>query len=60
MMYCTSYKKLKIFFYIPPSSSESDMNVSCILSGAMTLYFSSETDEGTALVTFFKASTTLM
>ena len=25
----------------PPSSSESDMNVSCIDSGAKTLYFSS-------------------
>lgn len=27
--------------YLPPSSSESDIKVSCIASGATTLYFSS-------------------
>ena len=33
--------KFKIFPLLPPSSSESDINVSCMDSGAKTLYFSS-------------------
>ena len=33
--------KVLEFFCLPPSSSESDMNVSCMDSGAKTLYFSS-------------------
>lgn len=33
--------KIILTNYLPPSSSESDMKVSCISSGACTLYFSS-------------------
>jgi hypothetical protein len=49
---------------LPPSSSESDMKVSCIVSGATTRYFSSAPDvtlvgmEGS--VTTLSVSTTLM
>ena len=45
---------------LPPSSSLSDMNVSCIDSGATTLYFSSADPGGEigASVTFFNVSTT--
>lgn len=60
--------KLKIFDLLifkrdPPSSSESDMNVSCIASGATTRYFSSVIDVDIAtseLVTGFNESKTLM
>jgi hypothetical protein len=49
---------------LPPSSSESDMKISCIVSGATTRYFSSAPDatlvgmDGS--VTTLSVSTTLM
>ena len=51
-------------FHLPPSSSESDMNVSCIDSGASTLYFSSTVVVvvvvTTVSVTTFRVSTSEM
>lgn len=50
--------------YLPPSSSESLINVSCIVSGATTLYFSSVTVVVVVVtivsVTIFNVSTTDM
>ena len=37
-------KQMSMLLKYKPSSSESDMNVSCIASGATTLYFSSVID----------------
>jgi len=49
---------------LPPSSSESDINVSCIDSGAITLYFSSIVLVVVVVIvvseTTFNVSTTLM
>lgn len=46
---------------LPPSSSESDMNVSCMASGATTRYFSSEIiGVVDGFVTTFSVSITLM
>lgn len=48
---------------LPPSSSESDMNASCMASGATTRYFSSVKDVcigASVVVTDFNESVTLM
>jgi hypothetical protein len=57
-------RELKIEKTLPPSSSESDRKVSCMLSGARTLYFSSTVVVTvvvmTSSVTTFRVSTTEM